>query len=233
MQDISLKKAALREDGQQTRAKLIEAAGQLIAEYGYAKVTSKSICEKAGVNLAAVNYHFGSRNGLYLAVLQSVHEYLLDVEKLQQLDEEAMSPKEKVSYIMDFFVEYAWPKENWQVQVWARELMNPSPYIYQIVSEKLLPKFQITSKIFAEYTGLSKDDHRLYSAMFTAMAPFVLVFLGSHSTANFPMLLPIKYDQKKLAEHVKDFAFAGLDAVAAAAKKEMSEFPIGGKADLL
>ena len=57
-----------RMDGRETEEKIIECAGQLIAEKGFASVTSKEICRAAGVNLAAVNYHFGSRDGLYLAV---------------------------------------------------------------------------------------------------------------------------------------------------------------------
>ena len=63
-------------DGRETEEKIIECAGQLIAEKGFASVTSKEICRAAGVKLAAVNYHFGSRDGLYLAVLENVQQYL-------------------------------------------------------------------------------------------------------------------------------------------------------------
>ena len=58
-----------RGDGDLTRARILESAGQLAAECGYANMTSKQVCERAHVNMAAVNYHFGSREGLYAAVL--------------------------------------------------------------------------------------------------------------------------------------------------------------------
>ena len=58
-----------REDGEETKARLIECAGRLIADQGFDRTTSKDICRLAGTNLAAVNYHFGSREGLYKAVL--------------------------------------------------------------------------------------------------------------------------------------------------------------------
>ena len=67
-----------RMDGRKTGEKIVECAGQLIAEKGFASVTSKEICRAAGVNLAAVNYHFGSRDGLYLAVLENVQQYLVE-----------------------------------------------------------------------------------------------------------------------------------------------------------
>lgn len=69
-------------DGRETEEKIIKCAGQLIAEKGFASVTSKEICRAAGVNLAAVNYHFGSRDGLYLAVLENVQQYLVGLQQL-------------------------------------------------------------------------------------------------------------------------------------------------------
>ena len=48
-----------RGDGDLTRARILESAGQLAAECGYANMTSKQVCERAHVNMAAVNYHLG------------------------------------------------------------------------------------------------------------------------------------------------------------------------------
>ena len=72
-----------REDGNATRQKIIEVAGTLFAEKGYAETSSKEITERAGTNIAAVNYHFGSREKLYIAVLDEVdHRSLEEVPRL-------------------------------------------------------------------------------------------------------------------------------------------------------
>ena len=47
-----------REDGAETKARLIQCAGRLIADQGYDRTTSKDICRLAGVNMAAVNYRW-------------------------------------------------------------------------------------------------------------------------------------------------------------------------------
>ena len=65
--------AALAVDDREreTRERLIESATRLFAERGFAKVTVREICKAARANVAAVNYHFGGKNGLYQEIVQS------------------------------------------------------------------------------------------------------------------------------------------------------------------
>src|ERR1700733_7975250 len=53
-----------------TRARLLDAAGQVFAETGYQAATVRQICAQAGVNIALVNYHFGDKLELYTEVLR-------------------------------------------------------------------------------------------------------------------------------------------------------------------
>ncbi len=50
--------------GAATRARLLDAAAQLIAERGWGEVTTRLVAERAGVNQALVHYHFGSMDVL-------------------------------------------------------------------------------------------------------------------------------------------------------------------------
>src|SRR5262245_2291700 len=47
------------------RERLLEAAGPLVAEKGLRATTVREITDKAGVNLGAVNFHFGSKEQFY------------------------------------------------------------------------------------------------------------------------------------------------------------------------
>ena len=62
-----------RADGELTRARILETAGQLFAAHGFAGTPSKTIAAQAEVDLASINYHFGSRHGLYQATLAEAH----------------------------------------------------------------------------------------------------------------------------------------------------------------
>ena len=76
---------ARRSDGDATKARIIEAAGQLIAQNGWAKTTNKAIAKNAEADLAAINYHFAGRDGLYRAVLTEAHAHYLNEARLREI----------------------------------------------------------------------------------------------------------------------------------------------------
>ena len=51
-----------------TQGKILDAAEYLFVEQGYAGTSLRAIAARAGVNLAATNYHFGSKKGLFASV---------------------------------------------------------------------------------------------------------------------------------------------------------------------
>src|SRR5436305_15291656 len=61
----------------ETRQRLIEAAGEIFAEQGRAAARVRDICDRAGTNIAAINYHFGDKTSLYLECLRHARRYLL------------------------------------------------------------------------------------------------------------------------------------------------------------
>jgi AcrR family transcriptional regulator len=56
----------------ETRLRLLETAAMVFAEHGFHAATIRMIAGRARVNVAAVNYHFGSKDGLYREVLRHV-----------------------------------------------------------------------------------------------------------------------------------------------------------------
>ena len=70
---------------EKTRSEIVRAAEQLFAEKGFRAMTLRDVTRKACVNLAAVNYHFGSKRQLMLAVIRNRFEPI-NLERLKQLD---------------------------------------------------------------------------------------------------------------------------------------------------
>lgn len=60
--------------GAATRASLIDAGVRIFARRGFSDVTTRELADAAGANQAAILYHFGSKEALYLAVAAHVAE---------------------------------------------------------------------------------------------------------------------------------------------------------------
>lgn len=61
---------ATNAQGEAARVQLLDAAEKLFADHGFFGVSVRDITELAQVRLAAVNYHFGSKEGLFAKVLE-------------------------------------------------------------------------------------------------------------------------------------------------------------------
>jgi TetR/AcrR family transcriptional regulator, regulator of cefoperazone and chloramphenicol sensitivity len=58
--------------GDQTRIALIEAATAVFGKAGFDAASTRAIAQQAGANQALINYHFGSKEGLYQAVVETI-----------------------------------------------------------------------------------------------------------------------------------------------------------------
>ncbi len=80
----------------ETVERILDAAEQLFAEKGFAETSLRLITSKAGVNLAAVNYHFGSKKALIQAVFSRfLGPFCASLER--ELDRRQAKPEHKAS----------------------------------------------------------------------------------------------------------------------------------------
>lgn len=60
--------------GERTRAKLLDVATRLFSQHGFEAVSTRDIAGAAGATLPSIPHHFGSKEGLYRAVLAAIAE---------------------------------------------------------------------------------------------------------------------------------------------------------------
>ncbi|MBI5503285.1 MAG: TetR/AcrR family transcriptional regulator [Deltaproteobacteria bacterium] len=80
------------------RARVIDAATRLFAERGYAGTTTRALAAEAGVNVATVHYHAGSKFELFTAVLEALYQEEAAIlgERLAPLEEGPIDDTAKV-----------------------------------------------------------------------------------------------------------------------------------------
>jgi AcrR family transcriptional regulator len=64
--------------GDATKELILEAARESLRERGYSGTSIRAVAERAGVQLSLVHYHFGSKQGVLVAVLEHENEKLLE-----------------------------------------------------------------------------------------------------------------------------------------------------------
>jgi AcrR family transcriptional regulator len=91
-----------------TRERLLNAAEQLFAEHGISGTTLRALTLAAKVNLAAVHYHFGSKEGLLDAVVER-RATTMNQERLCELDELERSAKGEAPQVEDILCAFFLP----------------------------------------------------------------------------------------------------------------------------
>jgi AcrR family transcriptional regulator len=94
--------------GEDTRERLLNAAEQLFAEHGVSGTTLRALTKAANVNLAAVHYHFGGKEGLLDAVVER-RATPMNQERLRELDELERSAGEGTPAVEDILSAFFLP----------------------------------------------------------------------------------------------------------------------------
>jgi AcrR family transcriptional regulator len=112
------------ERGRSTKAGLLLAATDLIRDHGYAATSMRAVAERAGARLSLVQYHFGSKRGLLIAVLDHLTHELLERQRTLFSRDEPFAEQWKVACaylgedIRSGYVRILW-------EMWAAGLADP------------------------------------------------------------------------------------------------------------
>ena len=122
-----------------TRDKILNAAGEVFAEHGFEGATIRMITEQAAVNLAAVNYHFRDKAELYNRLVVdacSARAAWHDV-----MAEATHSPEERLRSLIAHFLEYMLDpnRPEWKRRLMAREMANPTTAVDELVEKNIRP----------------------------------------------------------------------------------------------
>lgn len=201
-----------RTDGDATRARIIEAAGHLIGDKGFAETTSKAIAAKAEVDIASINYHFGSRDGLYDAVLVEAHRRLISVTELDVIVNAQEPPQARLRKLLELILSRAMGERSWNAHVLARELLSPSSHLDVLFAEEIPPKFRLMARLLSEITGFPTGDPRLLRCAISVGAPCAVLFVaGRISNPMTEKIMQVAPDA--VLDHLYTFAIGGLEAI--------------------
>jgi len=176
-----------------TRQRLIEAGMDLFARVGYEATTTRALADAAGTNLAAIPYHFGGKDGLYLAVAAAVNDvlhaemdpFLNDVQK--EIDGGVGSPHQAMALIERLIGDYAHVmlqrlEAEKPIRFMLREKMEPNVSFSIIQQGPDARLREMLEQLLTFVMGRTADDIRvrLFAIQLMSMA---VVFRAARASA--------------------------------------------------
>ena len=198
-----------------TRHDIVCAAEKLFAEKGFRAMTLRDVTREAKVNLAAVNYHFGTKRALILAVIRSRIEPINDerMKRLNSLLAEHKSAPIPLKCIFDALIGplFEGAKKNGPgrglIPVIGRALTEPTDFMRTLHKEffaELSAHFIVQLKRSCPTLSDEQLQYRFFLVISTMIG--TLIEKGRLESLSFGKLDSTNLD---MIEQLIDFAVAG------------------------
>lgn len=196
---------------EQTRERLIEAAREVFSEHGFQGATVREICRRAGANVAAVNYHFGSKDGL---LAEALNFNQLKAMQAANLAAASCAAQRLRLFIRDFMLMLL--DENSasrQCRMMARELADPTPALDKIAHEAIAPLHEHLGALVDAISGGALNDAERRRFVFSILGQCTFYYHGEPVLQRLYPELRFRRDEiEATAAHIAEFSLAALAA---------------------
>jgi AcrR family transcriptional regulator len=196
------------------RDRILEAAGETFAEYGYRGATVRRICERAGVNIAAINYYFGGKERLYSEVLKHWSEYALKkYPLLLGLGEEARAEEQLKAFVRSLLFRLLDKgKPAWFGKLMAREMTEPTRAFERLVKEIVRPRDRILASIVQRMVGTPVSEERIRLCCASILGQCIYYYDARAIMMKLYRRDVSKVDEiERIADHIVQFSLLGLE----------------------
>ena len=193
-----------------TRDKLLDVAGRIFADRGYRAATIREICVAAGANVAAVNYHFGDKLGLYTEVVQESAR-AAEVEGIQNALDMVAPAEEILRAVVRARLRSLCKADrpDWQFRILTHELAEPTPALRRLINKVGRPLFQRLLELIGGMIGLPADDDTTRLCAISVMGQILVYVLASPLlTGVWPELKMTPMQVDYIADHIADFSLS-------------------------
>jgi TetR/AcrR family transcriptional regulator, regulator of cefoperazone and chloramphenicol sensitivity len=128
-----------REDAVRTQKRLLAAASEAFAEKGYREATVSEICERAKSNVAAVNYHFGDKETLYIKAWRHAFYESLKVHPPDGGVSADAPPEDRLQGRVKALLRRVTGLNNRASLIVLRELASPTGLLDEVTRKDLRP----------------------------------------------------------------------------------------------
>ena len=209
---------ATRKDGVETRDRILGVACEVFAERGYHDTTIEEICRRAGANIAAVNYHFQSKDQLYAQVWRHAFDEAMKAYPAEGgLGPDAPPQQRLRGTIHSLVGKTVNPGRIGHAgKLLLRETVNPTDIIRYVKRDALRPLHDRMNTLMKDLLGpKANSEHVLLcemSIVHQCMTIGMRLFTG-RMPPHMRLDKPTDQLVDALTDHIARFSLAGVKAV--------------------
>lgn len=197
-----------------TRASLVDAAAPLFAQIGFEAAKTRDIADKAKANVSAINYHFGSKMGLYQAVIKRQTESI-DLNFPLETEEIRKSPPAKRFQwlVHNLLRRVLSSQDDHRGKICAREFVEPTEALDYLVKEVIQKQFHLINDIVAAVLDREVTTDELHRFSVSVVSQCFHYGMAEPMLTRLGVKIPQSEEEiNSLAEHIVQFSLAGLTA---------------------
>lgn len=218
-----------RSDTRQTRRRLLAAASEVFAEKGFWAATNADICKKAKVNPAAVNYHFISKENLYVEAWKYSFERSIRAHPVDGGVRPESTPEERLHGRIMSFIQRITDPETHDLEIMHKETVNPTGLLAETITKAIEPIDQELKLVIQELLGGSASEQQVLFCFISIMSQCLGFMMHLRASKNAPVFQPtslpqLGLDVKKVADHITQFSLAGISRLCEQAVRNQEGF---------
>jgi AcrR family transcriptional regulator len=212
-----------------TALHLLEAAAHEFARHGFVAARIRDIVDAAGANLAAVNYHFGGKEGLYHATLAHLARRTRAEAPIDSPELRAMPPEDQLRAIARvMLMRYLGAAQASPLsRIVAHELLDPTPAFGQVLEGVSRPQWRRLLEVVRALLGPRASEEEVCLAGLSAASQWTFFLFGRRMFEQFfPAIASDPGVVDRLVEHVASASIAALRATRARLEGEAAAAPV-------
>jgi TetR/AcrR family transcriptional regulator, regulator of cefoperazone and chloramphenicol sensitivity len=206
-----------RDDAGRTKQRLLAAASEVFAARSYRDATIAEICEQAGANIAAVNYHFGSKENLYVETWRYAFDESMRAHPPEGSTAPDAGPRERLRARIVALLKRISDTANREFSIVHQELANPTGLLAEVRHRELQPLHEKMEDLVRQLLapgGTSRQAHFCtISIVSQCITPMLVRRLTEHDRQSGAAGAPFIDDVEAYAEHVVAFSLGGIEGI--------------------
>ncbi len=195
------------------KSRLLRSAGEVFAAKGFQAATVREICERAGVNVASINYYFRDKERLYIETVKEARRIKAAHAPFPEWPE-SVAPETKLRQFVQTLLTrmFSVDAAPWPTRLMMREILDPTSACKELTQEYFRPEFEVLLNILDEMLPPGAPAHRRRQLGFTVVGQCAFYRLagGVVSALVEEGEFAEHYRVEDLARHISQVTLAAL-----------------------